>query len=253
MRIELDPAARTLGRAWRVLSPLIAVGLTLVAGAVIFAAQRHRPARRALRLFPRAADAWPGRAPGAAGQGDAAHHDRRRPRRSATSPTSGTSAPRGSSPSAPSPARCIPVLFPDFQNAADAAADAAPRHPRRHGLCRDPGAPEDPLRHQRDPDQPDAGLCRRATCSTGWCAGRWRDPKGFDFPGSRAFTDGQVMPIIWPGTRRHHLGSSSLLVVVAGAWFLLRRTHHRLPDQRRSARRRAPAPSPASAAAAWSR
>ena len=53
--------------------------------------------------------------------------------------------------------------------------------------------------------------------------GPLRDPKGFGFPGSRAFTDFQVMPILIPGSRVH-LGVILALVVVAGAWFLLRRT-----------------------------
>ena len=117
----------------------------------------------------------------------------------------------------------IPILLPGLPEHPDPAADAAPRHPRRRALRGDPGVPQDPLRHQRDPDQPDAGLCRRPICSTGWCAGRWRDPQGFNFPGSRAFTDFQVMPILIPGSRVH-LGLILALVVVAGGWFLLRRT-----------------------------
>ena len=36
------------------------------------------------------------------------------------------------------------------------------RHHRRRALRAHPGLPEDPLRRQRDPDQPDAGLCRAA-------------------------------------------------------------------------------------------
>ena len=41
-------------------------------------------------------------------------------------------------------------------------AHAAARHHRRRALRADPGLPEDPLRRQRDPDEPDAGLCRAA-------------------------------------------------------------------------------------------
>ena len=52
-------------------------------------------------------------------------------------------------------------LLPGVAGPARADADAAHGHPRRHGLRGDPGAPQDPLRRQRDPDQPDAGLCRR--------------------------------------------------------------------------------------------
>ena len=36
------------------------------------------------------------------------------------------------------------------------------RHPGRHGLGGDPGLPQDPVQRQRDPDQPDADLCRDA-------------------------------------------------------------------------------------------
>jgi simple sugar transport system permease protein len=53
--------------------------------------------------------------------------------------------------------------------------------------------------------------------------GPWRDPRGFGFPGSRAFTGEQVMPLLLPGTRVH-LGLIFALVAVALAWFLLRRT-----------------------------
>ncbi len=53
--------------------------------------------------------------------------------------------------------------------------------------------------------------------------GPWRDPKGFGFPGSRAFTDQQVMPILIPGGRVH-VGLIFALVVVVAAWFVLRRT-----------------------------
>jgi simple sugar transport system permease protein len=53
--------------------------------------------------------------------------------------------------------------------------------------------------------------------------GPLRDPQGFGFPGSRAFTDFQVMPILIPGGRAH-LGLVFALIIVVGAWFILRRT-----------------------------
>lgn len=53
--------------------------------------------------------------------------------------------------------------------------------------------------------------------------GPLRDPKGFGFPGSRAFTDYQVMPILIPGGRVH-IGLIFALIVVAVGWFVLRRT-----------------------------
>lgn len=53
--------------------------------------------------------------------------------------------------------------------------------------------------------------------------GPLRDPQGFGFPGSRAFTDFQMMPVLLPGSRVH-LGLVLALIIVAGAWFVLRRT-----------------------------
>lgn len=53
--------------------------------------------------------------------------------------------------------------------------------------------------------------------------GPLRDPKGFGFPGSRAFTEHQVMPVMIEGTRVH-IGFMIALVVVAVGWFVLRRT-----------------------------
>jgi simple sugar transport system permease protein len=53
--------------------------------------------------------------------------------------------------------------------------------------------------------------------------GPLRDPQGFGFPGSRVFTDFQVMPILIPGTRVH-LGLIFAVVVAVAGWFLLRRT-----------------------------
>jgi len=53
--------------------------------------------------------------------------------------------------------------------------------------------------------------------------GPLRDPMGFGFPGSRSFTEFQLMPVLIAGTRVH-LGLILALVVVAGGWFLLRRT-----------------------------
>jgi general nucleoside transport system permease protein len=53
--------------------------------------------------------------------------------------------------------------------------------------------------------------------------GPWRDPKGFGFPGTRAFTEQQLMPLLIPGSRVH-IGLVFALIVVAVAWFVLRRT-----------------------------
>ena len=53
--------------------------------------------------------------------------------------------------------------------------------------------------------------------------GPWRDPAGFGFPGSRVFTEHQVLPLLGSGSRVH-IGVVFALVIVAAAWFLLRRT-----------------------------
>ena len=42
-----------------------------------------------------------------------------------------------------------------------AARDAGARRARRRALCADPGAVQGALRRERNPHQPDAGLCRR--------------------------------------------------------------------------------------------
>jgi len=53
--------------------------------------------------------------------------------------------------------------------------------------------------------------------------GPWRDPAGFGFPGSRVFTDNQVLPLLF-SAGRVHIGLIFVVVIVAAAWFLLRRT-----------------------------
>jgi ABC-type uncharacterized transport system permease subunit len=53
--------------------------------------------------------------------------------------------------------------------------------------------------------------------------GPWRDPKGFGFPGSRVFTGDQVMPVLISGSRVH-IGILLSIAAVLLAWFVLRRT-----------------------------
>ena len=53
--------------------------------------------------------------------------------------------------------------------------------------------------------------------------GPWRDPDGFNFPESRVFNDSATVPIILDGTRLH-LGWLLALAAVAGAWVLMART-----------------------------
>ncbi len=53
--------------------------------------------------------------------------------------------------------------------------------------------------------------------------GPWRDPDGFNFPESRVFNDSATVPLILAGTRLH-LGWLLALAAVAGAWLLMART-----------------------------
>src|SRR5215468_5302633 len=53
--------------------------------------------------------------------------------------------------------------------------------------------------------------------------GPWRDPEGFNFPQSKAFTDAQLLPNLLPGTRLN-VGFLLALAVVAGAWLFTRRS-----------------------------
>ena len=53
--------------------------------------------------------------------------------------------------------------------------------------------------------------------------GPWRDPDGFNFPESRVFNDSATLPMILGGTRLH-FGWLLALAAVAGAWVLMART-----------------------------
>jgi general nucleoside transport system permease protein len=56
-----------------------------------------------------------------------------------------------------------------------------------------------------------------------WLArGAWRDPAGHNFPDSRVFDDGQVLPVIFGDSIRLNL--VLMLIAVAATWFLLRKT-----------------------------
>ncbi len=53
--------------------------------------------------------------------------------------------------------------------------------------------------------------------------GPWRDPEGFNFPQSRMFHDAATLPIIFPESRLH-LGFSLAVLVVIAAWVMISRT-----------------------------
>jgi simple sugar transport system permease protein len=53
--------------------------------------------------------------------------------------------------------------------------------------------------------------------------GPWRDPDGYNFPESRLFPDAGTLPILLDGTRLH-LGALLAIVAVGAAWFMMSRT-----------------------------
>ncbi|MDD9857138.1 MAG: ABC transporter permease [Gammaproteobacteria bacterium] len=53
--------------------------------------------------------------------------------------------------------------------------------------------------------------------------GPWRDPDGFNFPESRLFSDAATLPVILPGTRLH-LGLPFALALAAAVWVMLSRS-----------------------------
>ncbi len=53
--------------------------------------------------------------------------------------------------------------------------------------------------------------------------GPWKNPQGFNFPESRSFTEGQILPEIL-SSGRTHMGAILALVVVVVVWFMLSRT-----------------------------
>jgi hypothetical protein len=117
----------------------------------------------------------------------------------------------------------LPVVFHGWQSPPGAAADAGLRHDRRGGLCGDPGIPESAAQHQRDPHQPDAGLCRATACSTGRCAGHGAIPKASTFPKPAILHDYAVLPRIIE-TGKTHWGFGFALIAALVFWFIMRRT-----------------------------
>lgn len=56
-----------------------------------------------------------------------------------------------------------------------------------------------------------------------WLArGPWRNPEGHNFPDSRPFSDGQLLPVVFGDTVQLHI--VFVLIVVLVAWFVLSRT-----------------------------
>ena len=58
----------------------------------------------------------------------------------------------------------------------------------------------------------------------GWLIhGAWRDPEGFGFPESRLFEPSARLPLLWPGTRLH-LGAALALGAALSLWLVLSRS-----------------------------
>jgi general nucleoside transport system permease protein len=52
--------------------------------------------------------------------------------------------------------------------------------------------------------------------------GPWRDPDGYNFPESRLFPDAAMLPVLWEDSRLH-LGAMFAVLAVVGGWVLLSR------------------------------
>ena len=53
--------------------------------------------------------------------------------------------------------------------------------------------------------------------------GPWKDPQGFNFPQTRSFDDSAMLPVLVPGSRLH-VGALLVPVLVGAAWVLMART-----------------------------
>ena len=101
------------------------------------------------------------------------------------------------------------------------------------------------LRRQRNPDQPDAGLCRRAPARLSGARARGAIRRASTFPTTAEFDPVATVPMLIEGSRLH-AGAVLALVVVVAAAVLLGAHHEGLRDPRRRARRRGRRASPAS-------
>ncbi len=93
----------------------------------------------------------------------------------------------------------------------------------RRALCAHPGAVQDEIRGQAK-SWTSLMLVYVADLVLDYLVrGPWRDPKGFNFPTTAAFDDNATVPILIEGSRVH-LGALLALIAVAAAWVLLSRT-----------------------------
>ncbi|GAB1582124.1 ABC transporter permease [Phyllobacterium phragmitis] len=54
--------------------------------------------------------------------------------------------------------------------------------------------------------------------------GPWRNPEGYNFPETRQFNDSAILPEIWTASGRAHWGIVLALIAAVALWFLLSRT-----------------------------
>ncbi len=94
----------------------------------------------------------------------------------------------------------------------------------RRAVGDDPGLLQGAIRRQRNPDQPDAGLCRRPDAWTIWCAGPGATPKGINFPTTAEFDPVATVPTLFDGGRLHW--GAVLALDCRGAGHRDARPHH---------------------------
>jgi simple sugar transport system permease protein len=119
--------------------------------------------------------------------------------------------------------------------ALDRAGHPAGRHAGRHGLGGHRGLAARPLQRQRDPGQPDAGLC--GTLVLGYLVyGPWKDPMGYNFPQTKSSSASRRFPAGAGHAHEHRRrcwpGWAGLL------WVFLFRTVRALPCRWAAWRRR---------------
>ena len=158
MQLRLERRAQQ-SRMMSVLSPILAIVLSIITFFIIFCDHEDRPAAGALSLFRRSADR-PLVDRGPDRQGGADHPDRRRivvllPVERVEHRRRGPARRR----------RHLrlhrPGLFSGLGRAGGDHADGAHGHPRRHALRGHSRLAQEPLQRQRDADHADAGLRRQ--------------------------------------------------------------------------------------------
>ena len=216
-------------------------------GFVLFAALGHDPLAALYHFFvaPLHQPLRPGRA---GGQGDAADADRARPR-GRLSRQCLEHRRRGPAHRRRDRRRRHRAAVRRQDGRLDPAADVLGRHPRRHGLGRDPGVAR--TRFSANEILVSLMLVYVATLLLSLLVyGPWKDPDGYNFPQPAVRRLRQLLPIVLGGTRLH-LGVAGRARWSRVAGLGPAAPHdRRLPDQGRRPGARARRATPASAATA---